>query len=111
MYLINWTPNDVKPTLNQGVLSKIQASAAKFNYYPNQIAVRRDVSVSGKPGQWGNVNTLIVVPSPGGTSQIYNNIKDPEGAAPNNTLLLWIFPDFVVFSQFDEERGDHITPG
>jgi hypothetical protein len=111
LYLINWTPQKVTPTLNQMTLPAINAASAAFEYYPFQVAVKRDASGPGKPGQWGNVNTLVVIPSSGGTSQIYNYIKDPDGAAPNNALLLWIFPDFVVFSQFDEELGAHITPG
>jgi hypothetical protein len=107
--MINWCPNAITVTLNTQQFSPpINPSSSKYNYFPYQLAVPRDASVPGKPGVWGNDNALIVLVD--GTSKRYNSIKDPNGAAPNNDLLLWIFTDFVVFSQFDSQLGDPVSP-
>jgi hypothetical protein len=108
LYMINWCPNTITATLNTKPLSPINPSLSKFNYFPNSLAVPRDASVPGKAGVWGNDNALIVLVD--GTSKLYNSIKDPNGAAPNNDLLLWIFTDFVVFSQFDNQLGSPVHP-
>ena len=108
LYMINWCPNSITPTLNTQSLSPIKPSSSQYNYFPFSLAVARNASVPGKPGVWGNDNALIVLVD--GTSKLYNNIKDPSGAAPNNDLLLWIFTDFVVFSQFDNQLGSPVHP-
>jgi len=108
LYMINWCPNTITPTLNTKPLSKIDPSLSKYNYFPSSLAVARDASGPGKAGVWGNDNALIVLVD--GTSKLYNSIKDPSGAAPNNDLLLWIFTDFVVFSQFDNQLGSPVHP-
>lgn len=108
LYLINWCPNAITATLNIQQLSPIKPSSSKNNYFPSTLAVQRDASAPGKPGVWGNDNALIVLVD--GSSKRYNSIKDPNGAAPNNDLLLWIFTDFVVFSQFDNQLGSPVNP-
>ena len=109
LYLINWCPNSVTATLNTQPLSPpIKPSSSGSNYFPYSLAVQRDASLPGKPGVWGNDNALIVLVD--GKSKLYNDIKDPNGAAPNNDLLLWIFTDFVVFSQFDNQLGSPVYP-
>ena len=109
LYMINWSPYTITPTLNTEQLSSITTAMKEYNYFPYPVlAVTRDASLPGKPGVWGNDNALIVrVDS---ASKVYNNIKDPNGAVPNNDLLLWIFTDFVVFSQFDSQLGSPVSP-
>lgn len=109
LYLINWCPNEITATLNTQPLSPIKPSSSQFNYFPPSLAVQRDASGAGKSGVWGNDNALIVLVE--GKSKLYNNLKDPKGAAPNNDLLLWIFTDFLVFSQFENQLGSPIHPG
>lgn len=110
LYMINWCPNPITVTLNtQQFTPPIKVSSSKSNYFPFTLPVPRDASVAGRPGVWGNDNTLIVLVD--GSSKLYNNIKDPNGAAPNNDLLLWVFSDFVVFSQFDNQLGSPVNPG
>lgn len=109
LYLINWCPNSITATLNtQPLAPPIKVSSSQFNYFPFSLAVLRDVSSAGKPGVWGNDNALIVLVD--GKSKLYNNLKDPNDAAPNNDLLLWIFTDFLVFSQFNNQLGSPIHP-
>ena len=109
LYLINWSPFPITVTLNTQQFSPpINFSLAKNNYFPESLAVQRDPSGTGKPGIWGNNNALIVLVD--GTSKLYNNIKDPSDATPNNLLLLWIYTDFVVFSQFDNQLGNPVNP-
>lgn len=108
LYLINWCPQKVTATLNTKQLSQITASSSKYNYIPYTLSVPRDSSGPGQPGVWGNDNTLVVLVD--GASKVYNSIKDPNDAAPNNDLLLWIFADFVVFSQFDKQLGNPVNP-
>ena len=109
LYLINWCPNSITVTLNTKQFSPpINPSLAKYNYFPNSLPVERDPSATGKPGVWGNNNALIVLVD--GASKLYNSIKDPSSATPNNELLLWIFTDFVVFSQFDNQLGSPVNP-
>ncbi|MEK6304208.1 MAG: hypothetical protein AABO41_26265 [Acidobacteriota bacterium] len=108
LYMINWCPNKVTATLNTKQLSPIDPSLSKDYYFPDSLAVPRDASVPGKAGVWGNDNALIVLVD--GANKLYNSIKDPSGAAPNNDLLLWIFTDFVVFSQFDNQLGSPVHP-
>lgn len=108
LYLINWSPYQITATLNTLPLSPISPSLSKYNYFPNSLAVKRDPSAHGKAGEWGNDNALIVMVD--GASKRYNNIKDPNDAAPNNELLLWIFNDFVVFSQFENQLGSPVNP-
>jgi hypothetical protein len=109
LYLINWCPNPITVTLNKKEFSPpINPSRNRDNYFPFALAVHRDASAPGKSGEWGNDNTLVVLVD--GSSKLYNNIKDPNGAAPNNDLLLWIFTDFVVFSQFDHQLGNPVNP-
>jgi hypothetical protein len=108
LFLINWCPNSITATLNTQQLSPIKATSGQSNYFPYALSVLRDASAPGKPGVWGNDNALIVLVD--GSSKRYNNIKDPNGAAPNNDLLLWIFTDFVVFSQFENQLGSAINP-
>lgn len=108
LYLINWCPNPVTSTLNTQPLSQIKTSSSQYNYFPSSLAVPRDASSAGKSGVWGNDNALIVLVD--GKSKLYNNLKDPNGAAPNNDLLLWIFTDFLVFSQFENQLGSPIYP-
>jgi hypothetical protein len=109
LYLINWSPHSITPTLNTLPLSPpIKPSSSQINYFPLSLAVHRDASSAGKPGVWGKDNALIVLAD--GTSKLYNNLKDPNGAAPNNDLLLWIFTDFLVFSQFENQLGSPIHP-
>jgi hypothetical protein len=109
LYLINWCPSSITATLNTQPLSPaIKPSSSGSNYFPFSLAVARNASVPGKPGVWGNDNALIVLVE--GKTKLYNSIKDPSGAAPNNDLLLWIFTDFVVFSQFDNQLGSPVNP-
>lgn len=109
MYLINWCPNQITVTLNaQQLAPPIKTSSSQSNYFPYTLSVLRDAAVPGRPGVWGNDNTLVILVD--GGSKLYNNIKDPNGAAPNNDLLLWIFTDFVVFSQFDNQLGSPVNP-
>jgi hypothetical protein len=108
LYLINWCPYQITATLNTLPLTPINPPLSKYNYFPNSLAVNRDASAPGKPGVWGNDNALIVLVD--GASKRYNSIKDPNGAAPNNDVLLWIFDDFVVFSQFDNQLGSPVNP-
>ena len=108
LYLINWCPNSITATLNTKQLSPINPSKSQYNYFPYSLSVHRDASAPGKAGEWGNDNALIILVD--GSSKRYNNIKDPNGAAPNNELLLWIFTDFVVFSQFENQLGSPINP-
>lgn len=109
LYLINWCPNSITATLNTLPLSPpIKPSSSGSNYFPLSLAVPRNTSVPGKPGVWGNDNALIVLVD--GRSKLYNSIRDPNGAAPNNDMLLWIFTDFVVFSQFDNQLGSPVHP-
>lgn len=110
LFLINWAPEAVTVTLNQGQLPSIDVTDSSFSYYPYSDTVPRDASGPGAPGRWGDVNQLVVQPSGGGSSQIYNGIKDPEKAAPNTNLLLWIFPSFIVFSQLDNQLGEPVYP-
>ena len=109
LYLINWCPNSITATLNTLPLTPpIKPSTNQFNYFPFAFPVQRDASAPGKPGVWGTDNALIVLVD--GASKLYNRIKDPNGAAPNNDLLLWIFTDFVVFSQFENQLGSPVHP-
>lgn len=109
LFLINWSPYPIRVTLNtQQLTPPINPSVSKYNYFPNSLSVRRDTSAPGKPGIWGNDNALIVLVD--SASKLYNSIKDPSGAAPNHDLLLWIFEDFVVFSQFDNQLGSPVNP-
>lgn len=110
LWIINWAPEEVTPSLNTEDLSPVKATEAKYNYFPISTSVPRDASAPGEPGIWGNNNSLTVKPTGGGSSQIYNNLQDPEGAAPNTDLLLWIFPDFLVFSQLDKQLGNPVKP-
>ncbi|MGD2114034.1 MAG: hypothetical protein PVG07_03215 [Acidobacteriota bacterium] len=111
LFLINWSPDSVTPTLNQGMLTSIKPSSATYEYYPYQITVPRDASGPGEPGEWGNVNSLVVKHSGSSGSQVYNDLADPEGAEPNTDLLLWIFPEFIVFSQRETQLGSPVYPG
>ena len=104
LYLINWCPNPITLTTTPA----IKSSRVQDNYFPFSLPVLRDASLPGKPGVWGNDNALIILVD--GTSRLYNSIKDPNGAAPNNDLLLWIFTDFVVFSQFENQLGSPVNP-
>ena len=110
LYVINWCPVGITVTLNTQRLSPspIKPSSPQQNYFPFTTSVPRNVSGPGQMGVWGNDNALIVLVD--GTSKLYNSIKDPNGAAPNNDLLLWIFTDFVVFSQFDNQLGNPVHP-
>jgi hypothetical protein len=109
LYLINWCPNPITVTLNaQQFTPPIKTSSSQSNYFPYALSVLRDASVPGRAGVWGNDNALIILVD--GTSKRYNNIRDPNDAAPNNDLLLWIFTDFVVFSQFDNQLGSPVNP-
>lgn len=108
LYLINWCPQKMTATLNTKQLSPINPSSSKYNYVPYTLSIPRDSSLHGQPGVWGNDNTLVVLVD--GASKVYNSIKDPSGAAPNNDLLLWIFTDFVVFSQFNNQLGSPVNP-
>lgn len=110
LFLINWAPEAVTVTLNQGQLQPILATEARYSYYPYNDSVPRDASGPGAPGKWGDVNQLVVQPSGGGSSQIYNDLLDPEKAAPNTDLRLWIFPSFIVFSQLDDQLGEPVYP-
>jgi len=111
LYLINWCPNSISVTLNTEPFypPPIEPSTSQYNYFPPSLAVQRDVSSSGKKGVWGKDNALIVLVD--GKSKLYNNLKDPSGATPNNDLLLWIFSDFLWFSQFENQLGSPIHPG
>jgi hypothetical protein len=106
--IINWTPARITPTLNGVVLSPIDPSNAKDNYYPWDVSVER---VSGSPsgGVWGAVNNITFTSSDSSQTQIYDNLKDPSGARPNIALLMWILPGSAVFSQIGE-RLEIVTP-
>jgi hypothetical protein len=108
--MINWCPNQITVTLNgQQFSPPIKSSRSQDNYFPFSLPVLRDASLPGKLGVWGNDNALIVLVD--GASKTYNNIRDPNGAAPNNDMLLWIFNEFVVFSQFENQLGNPVHPG
>lgn len=106
----NWAAADVIPSLNQFDLKALKATQASFDYYPYTTSTTRDPSQPGGPGLWGSVNNLVIKPTGGGTSQVYNNLPDPADAAPNNPLMLWIFPEFIVFSQFEKQISDPVYP-
>lgn len=108
--IVNWKPEDLIPSLNQFDLAVIKATKAAYDYYPYTTSTAREPSKPASPGIWGETNTLVVKPVGGGTSQIYNNLSDPSGAAPNNPLMLWIFPEFLIFSQFENQISNPVYP-
>jgi len=108
---VNWRPEELIPSLNQFDLAAIKATKASFEYYPYTTNALRNPSEPGQPGVWGYTNNLVVKPVGGGSSQVYNNLADPAGAAPNNPIMLWIFPDFLIFSQFEKQISDPVYPG
>jgi hypothetical protein len=107
---VNWSAKSVIPSLNGGDLSELDVSSASFNYYPYSNQAQRDASQPPSERFWGNSNSLTIRPVDGGDTQIYNDLSEPDGTAPNNELILWIFPDYVVFSQFENQLGDPIKP-
>mgnify|MGYP005988801423 CR=1 FL=1 len=108
--IINWKPDQIVPDLNTGQLPSLKPSTAKQNFLPYSQSVARDPSGPHNPMVWGEVNTLIIKPSSGGKTQVYNGLSDPKEAAPNTELLLWVFPEFLVFSQFNKQLGGKIHP-
>ncbi|CAA0081656.1 Uncharacterised protein [BD1-7 clade bacterium] len=106
---VNWMPESVTPVLNQSMLSDLKTSTAAHSYFPYSMSVPRQPDQPPSAGVWGNTNNLVV--KSGGKSQIYNNLTEPENSAPNQELILWVFPDFVIFSQFEKQLGEKVFPG
>ncbi|MCB4379129.1 hypothetical protein FZX02_01415 [Synechococcus sp. MU1644] len=108
--IINWQADKMTSTLNTKALAPLAHSQAKYNYIPNSLTVRREPASEPAPGVWGRHNTLVVQSEGSSGSQLYNDLTDPADAAPNIEMLLWIFPDYVVFSQLEKQLGQKIYP-
>ncbi|HEX8282668.1 MAG TPA: hypothetical protein VF588_04910 [Pyrinomonadaceae bacterium] len=79
---------------------KIKTSGAGDNYYPFSQTTTRDLSKDhGDPGKWGRNNRLQIGWADVDQPMKFKNIQDPAGALGSVDLLVWIFPDRVVFSQ------------
>ncbi|WP_189370799.1 hypothetical protein [Tateyamaria omphalii] len=97
-------------TLNTKVLSELKPSEAKHNYIPDSLSVRREPTNAPTPGVWGRINTLVIKSKAVSGSQTYNDLHDPEGAAPNTEMLLWVFDGYLVISQLGKQLGEKIYP-
>lgn len=107
--ILNWTPARITPTLNQTVLESIPSSAAQDNYYPYNQDVPR-VPGAPPPGIWGAINNLTVKSTDVSQTRIYNSLAEPADARPNIALMLWVFPDYLIFSQIGEQLGPPVKP-
>jgi hypothetical protein len=107
--ILNWTPTDITATLNQIPLDPILPSAARDHYYPYNLDVPR-VAGAPPPGSWGAINNLTVKSTGVSQTQIYNSLAEPEKARSNIALMLWVFPDCLIFSQVGEQLGPPVKP-
>ncbi len=107
--ILNWTPTAITVTLNQTPLDPIPTSAVPDHYYPYNLDVPR-VAGSPPPGSWGAINSLTVKSTDAPQTKVYDSLADPEGAAQNIALMLWVFPDCLIFSQVGEQLGPPVTP-
>lgn len=108
--IVNWQANKMASTLNAKALSELKPSEARYNYIPNSLTVPREPASAPAPGVWGRHNTLVVQSDGSSGSQLYNDLHDPSGAAPNTEMLLWVFKDYLVFSQLGKQLGEKIYP-
>lgn len=109
--VINWTSKDVHVTLNVGSAHRLNAPSRDSScYVPTVRSWPRDTTSQRKRGdRWGSVNDLTVDVWWGGESHWYD-LADPRGAAMDLELLLWVFPDYLVFSQAGRQLGDVVPP-
>jgi hypothetical protein len=109
--IINWAPAEITPTLNRIVLDPVPPSEARDNYYPNNRDVPR-VAGTPPPGQpvWGAINNLTVKSTDTSRTWIYNSLAEPANARPNISLMLWVFPGYLIFSQIGEQLGPPVMP-
>jgi hypothetical protein len=107
--IINWAPTKITATLNQIQLSALSTSTPSDNYYPYNLDVPR-VPGAPPPGSWGSVNSLTLKSTDVSWTRIYNYLTEPRGAKPNIALMLWVFQDYLVFSQIGEQLGPTISP-
>jgi hypothetical protein len=107
--IINWTPSPITVMLNQAQLDQIPTSTRDDSYYPYNLEVPRH---GGPPteGTWGADNNSLVVMSSASPTKIYNSLADPGKAGPNIALMLWVFPDCLIFSQLGEQLGTPVKP-
>lgn len=110
LLFVNWAPDVVTPELNGKTLNQLKASSASFNYLPYSFSVPRDTNVAPTAGVWSSSNTLIIRAGEGGDPQLYQDLSDPDGAVGGNPMLLWIFPSFIIYSQFEQQLGGEIYP-
>ncbi|MBY5935086.1 hypothetical protein KUV51_18925 [Tateyamaria omphalii] len=108
--IINWQADKMTPTLNFQGLSELKPSEARHHYLPYSQTVPRKPADAPKPGEWGRINTLVITSRASSEAQTYNDLYDPEGAAPNNEMLLWVFKDYLVISQLGKQLGGKIYP-
>mmetsp|Transcript_22455 Transcript_22455/g.36275 ORF Transcript_22455/g.36275 Transcript_22455/m.36275 type:complete len:120 (-) Transcript_22455:805-1164(-) len=108
--IINWQADKMEATLNNKLVASLKAAQSKYDYIPESSSVTREPTSAPDPGVWGWANELIIKSFAISGSQVYNDIKDPSDAAPNIELLLWVFPDYAVFSQLEKQLGDKIHP-
>ena len=108
LFIVNWTASAITPTLNGTQLPSIPTSKASENYFPYDISVPRTTGTS-QPGIWGTLNNFQVTLTESSKTEVYNSLADPKCAKPNIALMMWVFPDNVVFSQIGE-RLSTVTP-
>ena len=107
---VNWTPTRVTPTLNGGVLQKVLAAEAKDSYVPYSISIERNAT-QRQPieDEWCANNELLIVREGVSGTQIYR-LDDPSPGQADTELFLWVFPDFIVFSQRSQQVGNRQYP-
>ena len=112
LIIFNWAPWEAYVELNSisGIPgSPIQSSQQQYDYYPFKLQVPIDLSNDhGPANSWGKINDFRVKWPETSQPDNYLNLANPA-AATGGDLLLWIFPDKVVFSQLNQYL-DEVCP-
>ena len=99
----NWTPWTMAVQvngINNTPWSPLKPSAAAYDYFPYSGQILRDLSQDhGAPNVWGKTNKLIIKFEETSGSLSFPGVQEPSDALIDVDLLLWVFPDRVVFSQ------------
>lgn len=83
--------------------SPLKPSESRYNYNPYFDQVPRDLSLDhGTANTWGKTNRLIIRWDEVDEPMVFSKIDDPGGLTDVD-ILLWVFPDRVVFSQQSSE--------
>lgn len=109
LVIYNWAPWDTYVQVN-GIAdtswSPLKGSQLKYGYFPYSKPVPRDLSLDfGTAETWGKCNDLTIKWAEVDDPMFFSRIADPGGLT-NVDLLLWVFPNRVVFSQQSSQLAE-----